>query len=79
MLLRTQKSLPNEFRFVDGNEWLFRALEGVLRKYARGKFKPLVRTAQDFHFGAAECADACMPQDGEKSGWGMVVGDVYAY
>lgn len=80
MLLRTQKGVPDEFRFVDSNGRLLGALDGMLRKFARGEFKPLVRTLQAFHCGAAEfAADACMPQGGEEGGWGMVVGDVYAY
>lgn len=67
MQLRAQKSVPDEFWFVDGDGGPFKALGGIVRQYARGKFKPLVRTAQAFHLGAAECAaDAFMPQDVEE-------------
>lgn len=80
MLLRAQNGVPDEFRFVDSNGKLFKALDGMLRKYVRGKLKPLMRTAQEFHFGAAECAtNAFEPQDGEEGVWQIVVSDCYAY
>lgn len=71
--------MQDEFRFIDGDGNLIKALGEMLSKYPHGDFKPLVRTGQTFHFGAAECAaHAFMPQDGENSGWGIVVGDCYA-
>lgn len=56
MLLRVQKGVPETFRLVDGDGGIVKALCGMLAKYARGGFKPLVRTAQAFHFGETECA-----------------------
>lgn len=75
MLLLTQKGVPDEFRFIDCDGNLIKALGGMLRKYAHWDLKPLVHFSQAFQLGAVECAaDACMPQDGEEGGWEIVVG-----
>lgn len=56
-------------RIFEGSVKFGTVLYPILAKYARRVSKSLVRLAQEFHFGVAECAaDACMPQNGEAGG-----------
>lgn len=80
MLLRGTKNVPAQYRFVDGAGEFVQAVRKLLKLYDEQHFRPLVRNPKAYHCGLSFCAaDACMPDEDSEGGYGIVVGNVYAY